>query len=117
MPQTVAKRIKSAFGGLSAGMQRGGTYVLEPPADEAPPSMREQVRMAGVEPPTVTGFAQRLGYSGDEEPRQIFAATMRGRVTGFSVRVNEPAAMRERVGEETRARHRVYWDDGMEVPA
>jgi len=104
MPHTVNNRIKAEFATLSAGMQTVGTYILEHPADVALLSMREQARRAGVQPATMTRFAQRLGYAGYDEIRRIFAASMRGRQTDFRARADELAARREQVGEPALAR-------------
>jgi len=104
MPHTVNNRIKAEFETLSAGMQTVGTYILEHPADVALLSMREQARRAGVQPATMTRFAQRLGYAGYDEIRDVFAASMRGRQSDFRARADELAARREQVGEPTLTR-------------
>jgi len=104
MPDTVNNRIKAEFATLSAGMQTVGTYILEHPADVALLSMREQARRAGVQPATMTRFAQRLGYSGYDEIRGIFAASMRGGQTDFRARADELAARREQMGAPTLTR-------------
>jgi DNA-binding MurR/RpiR family transcriptional regulator len=80
-------------------MQRVSNYVLDHPEDVALLSMREQARRAGVPPATMTRFAQRIGYSGYDELRGLFAASMRGRVSDFGSRAGELAARRERLGE------------------
>jgi DNA-binding MurR/RpiR family transcriptional regulator len=104
MLERVNDRIKAEFATLSAGMQIVATYVLEHPADVALLSMREQARRAGVQPATMTRFAQRLGYAGYDEIRDSFAASMRGRPIDFRARADELAARREQVGEPTLTR-------------
>lgn len=103
-PQLVAQRIAHEFDQMPPRMRKVGTYVLDHPEDVALLSMREQARRAGVPPATMTRFAQRLGYTGYDEMRDLFAASIRGRVSDFSVRAGELAARRERLGEPTLAR-------------
>ena len=91
-PQVVAERIAAEFKALPDRMQKVGTYVLDHPEDVALLSMREQARRAGVPPAAMTRFAQRLGYTGYDELRDLFAASMRGRVSDFGARAGELAA-------------------------
>ena len=101
--QAVTQRISAEFEKLPDRMQRVGTYVLDHPADVALLSMREQARRAGVPPAAMTRFAQRLGYAGYDALRALFVASIRGRVSDFSVRAGELAARREELGEPTLA--------------
>jgi DNA-binding MurR/RpiR family transcriptional regulator len=98
-PQVVAQRIAVQIGALPDRMRRVGTYILDHPEDVALLSMREQARRAGVPPATMTRFAQRLGYSGYDELRALYAQSIRGQVSDFSARAGELAAHRERLGE------------------
>jgi len=104
LPQLVAQRIAAAFNQMPPRMRKVGTYVLDHPEDVALLSMRELARRAGVPPANMTRFAQRLGYTGYDEMRGLFAASIRGRVSDFGVRAGELAARRERLGEPTLAR-------------
>ena len=99
IPCGVEKRIRDGFESLSPGMRKVGRYVLEHPEDVALLSMREQSRRAGVPPATMTRFAQRLGYTGYDEVRGLFANSMRGRVSDFGQRAGTLAARREELGE------------------
>lgn len=102
-PQMVARRIAAEFDTFPDRIQKVCGYVLDHPEDVALLSMRELARRAGVPPATMTRLAQRLGYSGYDEMRDLFAASMRGRVSDFGVRSGELAARRKRLGEPTLA--------------
>ena len=99
--QAVARRIATEFATFPGRMQRVGTFVLDHPEDVALLSMREQARRVGVLPATMTRFAQRLGYSGYDELRALFAQSIRGQVSDFGARAGELATRRERLGEPT----------------
>lgn len=102
-PQMVSRRIAAEFQSLPKLMQKVGRYLLDHPEDVALLSMREQARRVGVPPATMTRLAQRLGYSGFDELRSLFAASIRGRVSDFGARAGRLAARRERLGEPTLA--------------
>ena len=99
MPQNVARRIGAEFQSLSKGMQRVGTYVLNHPEDVALLSMREVARRISVTPATITRLVQRLGYAGYDEFRELFADSLRERVSDFSDRAGRLAARRKELGE------------------
>lgn len=101
--QAVVRRIAAELGGFPERMQRVGAFVLDNPDDVALLSMREQARRAGVPPATMTRFAQRLGYTGYDELRALFAQSIRARISDFSARAEALAERRERLGEETLA--------------
>jgi DNA-binding MurR/RpiR family transcriptional regulator len=103
-PQFVAQRIAQVFDKMPPRMRKVGSYVLDHPEDVALLSMREQARRAGVTPAAMTRFAQRLGYTGYDEMRGLFAASIRGRVSDFGIRAGELAARRRRLGAPTLAR-------------
>jgi DNA-binding MurR/RpiR family transcriptional regulator len=65
-------KIVENFDGLSAQLQAAARYVLDRPRDVALLSMREQARKAGVQPATMTRFAQRLGLEGYEAVRELY---------------------------------------------
>ena len=88
-------------------MQKVGAYVLDHPEDVALLSMREQARRAGVPPAAMTRFAQRLGYTGYDELRGLFAASIRGRVSDFGVRAGELAARSAGGSASRRSRCRI----------
>jgi DNA-binding MurR/RpiR family transcriptional regulator len=102
-PKVVAQRIAAEFKDLPDRMRKVGAYVLDHPEDVALLSMREQARSAGVTPAAMTRFAQRLGYSGYDQLRELFAASLRERVSDFGPRAGALAARRKRLGEPTLA--------------
>jgi DNA-binding MurR/RpiR family transcriptional regulator len=96
---TVADRIKSDFEGMPLKMQAASHFILQHPSEVALLSMRELARRAGVTASTMTRLAQRLGFSGFDELKAVFADDMRGSVEWFSGRAVGMLRRRERVGE------------------
>ena len=74
IPPKVEQIIRQEFSSLSSGMKRVGRYVIAHPEDVALLSMREQSRRAGVSAASMTRFAQKIGYSGYDEMRDLLAA-------------------------------------------
>lgn len=95
----LTRRIAAELATYPKRMQSVAAFVIEHPQEVALLSMREQARRAGVLPATMTRFAQRLGYSGYDELRALYAQSIRGQVSDFSARAGELAAHRERLGE------------------
>jgi DNA-binding MurR/RpiR family transcriptional regulator len=96
---TVADRIKSDFEGMPLKMQAASHFILQHPSEVALLSMRELARRAGVTASTMTRLAQRLGFSGFDELKAVFADDMRGSVEWSSGRAVGMLRRRERVGE------------------
>lgn len=105
-PTDVARRIAAAYQALPKGMQRAGTYVLNHPEDVALLSMREVARRVPVTPATMTRLVKRLGYSGYDEFRHLFAVSLRRRVSDFGDRADRLVAQRKQYGE-ARLAHRL----------
>lgn len=80
----LAERIVEAYDGLSAQLQAAARFVLERPRDVALLSMREQARQAGLQPATMTRFAQHLGLEGYDAVRALYADALRGQGPGFA---------------------------------
>ena len=80
----LAEQIVTAFDGMSTQLRSAARYVLDRPHDVALLTMREQARQAGVQPATMTRFAQHLGLDGYETVRDIYAAAVRGGEIGFA---------------------------------
>jgi DNA-binding MurR/RpiR family transcriptional regulator len=70
-------------------LQMAGRYILENPQDVALLSMRDQARNAGVQPATMTRFAQFLGLSGYDQIRSIYHDAIRERTTGFAEKARQ----------------------------
>lgn len=91
--------IKAQFANMPAQMQSASRFILENPSEVALLSMREQARRAGVPPATMTRLAQRLGLSGYDELKAIFADNMRDSAAWFSGRAVRMLSRREELGE------------------
>lgn len=76
--------ILEQYDALPRQLQAAARWALDHPQDIALLSMREQARRAGVVPVTMTRLAQRLGYSGYEAIRALYAEEMRRGGTVFS---------------------------------
>lgn len=74
----LSARVVAQFDGMSAELQVAARYVLDHPRDVALLSMREQARQAGVRPATMTRFAKRIGLSGYDDIRGLYADALRG---------------------------------------
>lgn len=99
MGETVAQAIKRDFDAMPLKMQAASRFILEHPSEVALLSMRELARRAGVTAATMTRLAQRIGYSGFDELKAIFADDMRGSTEWFSGRAVGMLSRREKVGE------------------
>ncbi len=77
MTESFARILATRFDGLPARMQQAARWIAAHPRDVALLSMREQARMAGVQPATMTRLAQALGYEGFEALRAEHAAALR----------------------------------------
>jgi DNA-binding MurR/RpiR family transcriptional regulator len=90
-------RLTADFDALPGRLRQAARWVLDHPADVALLTTREQARRAGLMPATLTRLAQRLGLSGYEELRRLFAVSIRRRPESFHGRAAELIA---RHGEE-----------------
>lgn len=96
-------RIAEAFETLAPQMQAAARFVLDRPSDVALLSMREQARRAGVQPHTMTRFAQSLGFTGYDELRDLYAAAIREGDLGFSEKAGRQVARQKQTGDEALA--------------
>jgi DNA-binding MurR/RpiR family transcriptional regulator len=94
----VRDRIRESLHEMPAQMRAAARFIVEHPSEVALLSMREQARMAGVPPATMTRLAQRLGFSGFNELKDIYAETMREGVPWFSGRAVDLLEKRNRSG-------------------
>lgn len=92
-------QILERFTALPPQMRAAARYIVERPNDVALLSMREQARQAGVMPATMTRLAQRLGYDGYEEVRNIYAAAIRAGQVGFAGRGGRQVAEQREKGD------------------
>jgi DNA-binding MurR/RpiR family transcriptional regulator len=94
---TIARELTAGFDALPAQLQQAARWVLDHPADVALLTTREQAKRAGLAPATLTRLAQRLGLSGYDRLRQLYAASIRQRPESFQGRAAE---LISRHGEE-----------------
>jgi len=85
----IAERLLAIFDDLPAQHQVAARWLLDHPDDVALLSMREQAKRVGVPPATMTRLAQRLGYNGFDELKEVYAASLRLRVGRFAGRTEK----------------------------
>lgn len=95
----LALRLKSDFDSLSSRFQDAARWMIDHPADVALLTTREQARLAGVSPATMTRLAQRFGLQGYDDVRKLYADTMRRRPEGFRGRARELLHRRDVEGD------------------
>ncbi len=98
----LADRIIQEFDGMPAQLQSAARYMLERPSDVALLSMREQARRAGVKPATMLRLA-KLGLSGYEAARALYAEAIRAGGPGFSGRAGRQLASQKAKGDQALA--------------
>lgn len=96
---TLSDRLAASFDDLPEQLRQAARWVLDHPADVALLTTREQARRAGLMPATLTRLAQRLGLSGYEELRRLFAVSIRRRPESFHGRAAELIARRGEEGD------------------
>ena len=99
----LTERIIRSFDDMPAQLQAGARYVLDRPRDVALLSMREQARQAGVQPATMTRLAKRLGLSGYDDLREMYAAAVRNGELGFAGRANAQVSSQKLKGDKALA--------------
>lgn len=98
--ETLVGRIVDGFDAMAPQVQAAARFVLDYPEDVAILSMREQARRAGVPPVTMIRLARRVGFTGYEEFRGIFAAALRQPSRRFSDRADALQARQKQGGDE-----------------
>jgi DNA-binding MurR/RpiR family transcriptional regulator len=99
----LTEAIIKAFDAMSAQLQTAARFVLDHPRDVALLSMREQARRAGVQPATMTRFAQSLGLEGYDEIRDLYAAAVRDGDLGFSAKAGKQVISQKLKGDKALA--------------
>ena len=95
----LAAQIVKAFEALGPQLQAAARFVLDQPNDVALLSMREQARRAGVQPHTMTRLAQRLGLSGYDAVRALYAGAVREGALGFAGKAGAQVESQSAKGE------------------
>lgn len=95
----LCQEIKKHYESLPKQERQAASFVLDHPQEVAVISMREQARLAGIPPSTMTRFAKRLGLSGYDDIRDIFANAVRNQDYEYSSRVPAMVKMKQSMGE------------------
>jgi len=96
---SIEEQLLSAYDRLSPRLQTAARWLLDHRDDVAFLSMREISRRASVTPATMTRLAQRLGFEGFANLRDLFAAAMRQRTSPFRGRAEGLRARRDLDGD------------------
>jgi DNA-binding MurR/RpiR family transcriptional regulator len=97
--EPVIEKIHACFDDLPPKLQAAARFLIDRPKEVALLSMREQARMAGVQPATMTRLAQTLGFSGYDELKSVFADAIRGDAGSFSSRAISLVAKQRQIGD------------------
>ncbi len=91
--------IKAQYESLPKQVRQAASFVLDHPQEVAVMSMREQARLAGIPPSTMTRLAKRIGLSGYDDIRDVFINTVRAKGHEYGSRVPALVEMKQKVGE------------------
>jgi len=80
-------------------LQAAATFLINRPHEVALLSMREQAKLAGVQPITMTRLAQTLGFAGFEELKDLFADSIREKGRSFSSRSMDLLVKQKMIGD------------------
>ncbi|HEY0211850.1 MurR/RpiR family transcriptional regulator [Acerihabitans sp.] len=97
--QTLCQAIKAQYESLPKQVRQAASFVLDNPQEVAVMSMREQARLAGIPPSTMTRLAKRLGLTGYDDIRAIFVNAVRAKGYEYGSRVPALVEMKQKVGE------------------
>jgi DNA-binding MurR/RpiR family transcriptional regulator len=92
-------RLRAGYERLSPQLREAARWVIDHPDDVALLSTREQAKRAGVTAATLTRLAQRLGLSGYDNVRKIYADAVRRRPDSYRGRAEELLTRRDREGD------------------
>ncbi|WP_176085550.1 MurR/RpiR family transcriptional regulator [Martelella sp. HB161492] len=81
--------IIARFPDMPPQLQAAARFVLDNPRDVALLSMRDQARLAGIAPATMTRLAKFLGMSGYDELRALFHDAIRAEDNSFAERARQ----------------------------
>lgn len=97
------QELLTLYEGLPPQLRAAAHWIIEHSSEVALLSMRDQARRAGVPPSTMTRLAQRLGLSGYDAMRQLYAEDLRREHDGFSQKAGALRARRNAGGEDALA--------------
>lgn len=95
----VVGRLREAYDSLPPKLKVAARFLIDSPTEVALLSMREQARMAKVQPATMTRLAQWLGFSGFDELRALYADALRNDSRSFSSRSVKLLERRQTIGD------------------
>lgn len=92
------RRVQDNYARLPVQAQRVARWLVEHPDDVALLSMREQARLLGVAPATLTRFAKHFGFAGYDALRDSSQRRLRGRSGAFAPGARRMVARRNASG-------------------
>jgi DNA-binding MurR/RpiR family transcriptional regulator len=99
LEQAFRSRLLEAYEAMPRRLRVAAQWVLDNPRDVALLSMREQARRAGVTPASMTRLAQRMGFDGYADLRNLYAERLRRGETDFSGKAGALVARRRQKGD------------------
>ncbi|WP_410014697.1 MurR/RpiR family transcriptional regulator [Sodalis sp. C49] len=98
---TLTQAINAQYESLPKQVRLAARFVLDHPQEVAVMSMREQARLAGIPPSTMTRLAKRLGLKGYDDIRAVFVNAVRAKGYEYGSRVPALVEMKQKVGESS----------------
>lgn len=95
----LSEQLIAGFEAMSEQFQLAARYIIDQPRDVALLSMRDQARLAGVQPATMTRLAKSLGLEGYDELRRIYAEAVRSGDVGFAGKADAQAITQKHTGD------------------
>ncbi|MDO8900857.1 MAG: MurR/RpiR family transcriptional regulator [Phenylobacterium sp.] len=99
----LTRQIVSEFDQMSPQLQQAARYVLDRPHDVALLTMRQQARIAGVQPATMTRLAKHLGLEGYDGVRELYGQAFRDGGLDFARRADEQVTRQKLRGDQALA--------------
>lgn len=99
----LTQQIVSEFDSMSAQLQQAARYVLDQPRDVALLTMRQQAKVAGVQPATMTRLAKHLGLEGYDAVRELYGQALRNGGFDLARRADEQVARQKLRGDQALA--------------
>jgi DNA-binding MurR/RpiR family transcriptional regulator len=96
-------RLIAEFDAMSPQLRKAARFLIDRPREVALLSMREQARLAGVQPATMTRLAKRLGLHGFDAVRSLHAEAVRSAQMDFSGRAHRQVLSRNARGDSALA--------------
>ena len=97
----LCQAIKAQYDSLPRQVRLAASFVLDHPQEVAVMSMREQARLAGVPPSTMTRLAKRIGLTGYDDLREVFVNAVRAKGHAYGSRVPALVEMKQKIGESS----------------